>query len=368
EEYGNIKGRYVCLDVHKAPFRNANGEVVGIVGSARDVTERQRIDRELQQYRLGLEELVQQRTVELVATEARASHILQSSADGLLGVDREGLITFINPAACRMFGYAPEQAIGRSAHALLHGKKADGSPYPAEECPGHAALAAGKPRRIDNEVLWHADGHGIPVMYAMYPMTRDGVHTGTVVSIVDMTVQHAAAQAREEALLAAENLARVRREFLANMSHEIRTPLNGVLGFAQIGMRNAGHPEKAHNAFEKIITSGNVLLGVINDILDFSKIDAGKIVIEQTEIDLSTVLEEVIDMVGARARGKQIELRLDRVADFPRACKGDALRLRQVLLNLLSNAIKFTEDGMVTLSSSLREGKLVFAVTDTGIG
>jgi PAS domain S-box-containing protein len=368
EEFGNVKGRYICLDVHKAPFRNANGEVVGIVGSARDVTERQRISRELEQYRMGLEELVQQRTAELVATEARASHILQSSADGLIGLDRAGLITFINTAACSMFGYTPEQAIGRSAHLLLHGRKPDGSPYPEKECPGNAVLTSGQPQRIDNEIFWHADGHGIPVMYALHPMIKDGEHAGTVISVVDMTAQRAAAQAREEALAAAENLARVRREFLANMSHEIRTPLNGVLGFAQIGMRNASQPEKAHNAFEKIITSGNVLLGVINDILDFSKIDAGKIVIEQTDVDLSMLLEEVIDLVGARARGKQIELRLDKAADFPRTCKGDALRLRHVLLNLLSNSVKFTEAGTVTLSASLRQGQLVFSVTDTGIG
>lgn len=348
--------------------RTADGAPVFAVGTSMNVTVSKRNALELEQHRHRLEELVAQRTAELMATEARASHILESSADGLFGVDPVGKIVFINPAACAMLGYAPDAVIGRSAHDLFHHSRADGSCFPAAECPGQAALLSGEPRRVDNEVYWHADGHAIPVMYSMHPMMQNGVHTGTVVSVVNMTEQRAAALAREAALAAAENLARMRREFLANMSHEIRTPLNGVLGFAQIGMRNAGNAEKAHNAFEKIITSGNLLLGVINDILDFSKIDAGKVVIERAEVDLSALIDEVIDLVGPRARNRQIELRVDRAADFPRTCTGDALRLRQVLLNLLSNAVKFTETGTVTLSASMRNGRLAFAVTDTGIG
>jgi signal transduction histidine kinase len=76
------------------------------------------------------------------------------------------------------------------------------------------------------------------------------------------------------------------------MSHEIRTPMNGVLGFANIGYRNYQDSEKSRNAFEKILTSGNQLLGVVNEILDFSKIDAGKLQIEATEMSIGEVLEQ----------------------------------------------------------------------------
>ncbi|HYN79057.1 MAG TPA: ATP-binding protein, partial [Lamprocystis sp. (in: g-proteobacteria)] len=323
---------------------------------------------ELEQYRLHLEDLVQQRTAALIETEAKASHILASSADGLYGVDADGLITFINPAACTLLGYRPEQVVGHCAHDRFHHSRPDGSPYPVQECPSHNALRLGRETRIDNEVYWHADGHAIPVMYAIHPMLHNGAVTGAVISFVDMTTQRAAALAREQALIAAENLARVRSEFLANMSHEIRTPMNGVLGFAQIGCRNYQDSEKARNAFEKILTSGNRLLGVINDILSFSKIEAGKLTIEAISFSLDEALAHAIELIADRARAKGLDLRLARAPNLPASCIGDPLRLGQVLLNLLSNAVKFTQSGQVILSAARQGDQLVFQVSDTGIG
>ena len=368
EEYGNIKGKYLCLEVHKSPFFNEDGEIIGTVGSARDVTDRKKIEAELEQHRQHLEELVQQRSAALVATEAKASHILQSTADGLYGVDASGHITFINPAACRMLGRRAEDVIGRSAHALFHHSRPDGSSYPADECPAQQAFRSGRQVRIDDEVYWHADGHAIPVMYAVHPSIENGQNAGAVVSFVDFSVQRAAAEARERALIAAEHLAQVKSEFLANMSHEIRTPLNGVLGFAQIGSRSYQDSEKSLNAFRKIIASGTQLLGVVNDILDFSKIEAGKLRIEQTETFLHETIDSALDLVNDRAIAKGLELRLKKAPDLPESCSSDPLRIGQVLLNLLSNAIKFTDVGTVTLAASRAGEKLVFRVTDTGIG
>ena len=368
EEFGNIKGRLTYLDVHKAPFLNEKGDVIGTVGSARDITERKRTEAELERHRLHLEELVQQRTSELLATEARAARILDSAADGLYGVDSESRITFINPAACRMLGYTPEQAVGRSAHELFHHSRPDGSPYPATECIARQAWRQGRESRVDDETYWHADGHAVPVILASRPIVEQDRVVGAVVSVVDTTVQRAAAQAREKALIAAENLARARSEFLANMSHEIRTPMNGVLGFANIGYRNYKDSEKARNAFEKIIASGNQLLGVVNEILDFSKIDAGKLHIEETEMSVGEVLEQSLALVADRARAKGLDLRLEKRGELPDSCVSDPLRIGQVLLNLLSNAVKFTEAGRVTLAATCVDRQLVFRVTDTGIG
>ena len=164
EEFGNIKGKLTYLEVHKAPFLNEEGNVIGTVGSARDITERKRIEGELERHRLHLEELVQQRTSELLATEARASRILDSAADGLYGVDSESRVTFINPAACRMFGYTAEQVVGRLAHDLFHHSRPDGSPYPAAECVARQAWQKGFESRVNDETYWHADGHAVPVM------------------------------------------------------------------------------------------------------------------------------------------------------------------------------------------------------------
>ena len=332
------------------------------------LAEAERREGALKQHHDHLEELVLQRTNELLATEARASHILESTADGLYGVDRKGIITFINPAACALLGYRAEEVIGRPGHAQFHHSKPDGSPYPVHECPSHSALLLGQGVRVDNEVYWHADGHPLPVMYAIHPMLQEGNTVGAVISFVDMSEQRAAAQARERALSAAESLARVRSEFLANMSHEIRTPLNGVLGFAEIGQRHYQNPEKARDAFAKIILSGTRLLGVINDVLDFSKIEAGKLTIEQTEVRLADVVAHALDLVRDRAEAKGLALRVVLAADLPETCVSDPLRIGQVLLNVLSNAVKFTEQGSVILALTRQSDQLLFSVADSGIG
>jgi len=346
-----------------------DGTISGAVNVFRDICERKKAESELDQYRSHLEKLVQQRTSELLQTEARASHILHSSADGLYGTDRNGMIIFVNAAGCSMLGYqTADQLIGHSPHVLFHHTKADGSPYPAEECPSLNALTKGEKVRVDNEVYWHADGHPVPVMYATHPMRQDGEIIGAVTSFVDVTEQRAAAKAREQALIAAETLARMRSEFLANVSHELRTPLNGILGFAEIGHRNYQNAEKARESFAKIKLSGDRLLGVVQDVLDFSHIDAGKLAIEKVKMSPVNVVEQAMDVVRDRALAKHLELHGNLASNLPTACLGDPLRIGQVLLNLLSNAIKFTDDGSVTVSAALQNKELVFRVADTGIG
>ena len=362
------EGVSIWLRTSKVPLRNQDNRIIGVLGIYEDITAQKQAEAELEQYRRHLEELVQERTTALLQTEAKASLILQSSADGLYGVDREGLITFINPAACQLLGYSAESVVGCSAHGVFHHHHPDGSPYPLETCPSHAAICRGREVRVDDEVYWHADGHAVPVMFAVHPLILNGENSGAVISFVDMSEQRAASLAREKALLAAENLARARSEFLSNMSHEIRTPINGVLGFAEIGYRNYQNSEKAKNAFDKILSSGKRLLGVINDILDFSKIEAGKLNVEKTTVLLQEVIEQDVGIVRELALAKGLELRIELDPGLPESCIGDPLRISQVLLNLLSNAVKFTELGRVTLSAACREESLIFRVTDTGIG
>ncbi|MDD2740768.1 MAG: ATP-binding protein [Rhodocyclaceae bacterium] len=333
-----------------------------------DISERKKQEVELEGYRANLEDLVKERTKALMQTEARTSHILDSSADGLYGTDMQGRITFINPAACKMLGYSSEQAIGKDAHPLFHHSYPDGKPYPEMFCPNLAALQQGEVIRVDNEVFWHADGQALPVMYSVHPMWHEGKIIGAVTSFVDVSVQRAAAQAREQALMAAETLARMRSEFLSNVSHELRTPLNGILGFASIGYRNYQNADKARNAFAKIQDSGNRLFEVVSDILDFSDIDTGQLTITQTRISLSELIEQVVEVIHDRALAKHLDLLLDLSPTLPNDCIGDLLRIKQVLLKLLSNAVKFTEAGSVSLSIALIGDQLQFRVSDTGIG
>ena len=119
--------------------------------------------------------------------EERTRLILESSAEGIFGTDIEGQVTFVNPAACRMLGFAAEELIGQPSHATFHHHRPDGSDYPKEECPMYAAYKQGKPSRIDDECLWRKDGTGLPVEYGATPMLKDGVIVGAVISFSDIT-------------------------------------------------------------------------------------------------------------------------------------------------------------------------------------
>jgi signal transduction histidine kinase len=176
--------------------------------------------------------------------------------------------------------------------------------------------------------------------------------------------ENALMQAKEEA----ERLARVKSEFLANMSHEIRTPMNGVLGMAHVGKRRAAGNPTIEDAFDKILNSGNLLLGIINDILDFSKLDAGMMKIENTKVDLSRITQEIVELLQERAHVKGLDLVVKLAPDLPMHCRSDPLRLKQIMLNLLSNAIKFTEAGSAELSVAREQDSLLLKVSDTGIG
>jgi signal transduction histidine kinase len=216
-------------------------------------------------------------------------------------------------------------------------------------------------------VYWHADGHAISVSYATHPMVKNGEIIGAVTSFIDTSEQRAASEAREQALIEAEKLARIQR---VPGQHEPRDPhaAQRGAGFANIGLRNSGNPEKAQASFSKILASGQHLLGVINDILDFSKIEAGKFVIEQTEVCLGDVIRQTCDMLAGSIEAKQLVLKLDIAPDLPPVCISDPLRIGQVLLNILSNAVKFTESGSVALSVVHDAQAVFFAVSDSGIG
>jgi PAS domain S-box-containing protein len=352
----------------KCPMFGPSGELVGVLGIGHNITEHKRLETELEAYGKTLAERVEARSRELMEMEQRATSILQSSAAGLYGVDGEGRIIFINRAACTLLGVTESTAIGAVAHTLFHHRRADGSPYPIDECPTHLAMREGVVAENHTDTYWCANGQSLPVMVWIHPLLEDGRHVGAVVSFVDVTEQREAEAAKTRALEAAEQLARVRSEFVANMSHEIRTPLNGILGFSEIGLRNMDNPEKLRNALAKVKTAGQHLRGVIDDVLDFSKIEAGKLQTESINVPLHASLEEVVNLMHDAAQGKGLTLSLEKSPDLPATCLGDPLRLRQVLLNLLSNAVKFTESGRVALTAGLSRGELLLRVVDTGIG
>jgi signal transduction histidine kinase/ActR/RegA family two-component response regulator len=185
---------------------------------------------------------------------------------------------------------------------------------------------------------------------------------------LELTVQERT-RALEEALVVMEDALRAKGEFLAVVSHEIRTPLNGVLGMAQLMMMTTMSDEQRHYV-DTIQSSGEMLLALINDILDLSKMESGKLSLDARPVDVRTVAREVVQMLNPQAQTKSLYLTADIAEDVLPYFKGDAMRLKQVLINLVGNAIKFTQRGGVKIIVRMQQdGRwLQCQVRDTGIG
>jgi two-component system sensor histidine kinase/response regulator len=344
-------------------------------------------DAELRQAREDLERRVNERTIELeqeVADRQRAQEalresegrirlLLDSTAEAIFGIDREGRCSFCNPATLRLLRYETgDTLLGRDAHVAMHHSYADGTPYPIEDCPIVDSRLKGVGVHSDEEVFWRADGTCFPVEYWAYPVRKEGEVVGAVITFLDITARKRTQAALLEAKEAAEAASRAKSEFLANMSHEIRTPMNGIIGMTELALDTSLTPEQ-RDYLSLVKSSADSLLHVINDILDFSKIEAGKMELERTEFGIRDLFKDTLRTLAVRADKKGTEVTVRVSPNIPATVIGDPTRLRQLLVNLVGNAIKFTEGGCISVNaerdpSSDSEVLLHISVSDTGIG
>ncbi|MGM9491121.1 response regulator [Ideonella sp. YS5] len=186
-------------------------------------------------------------------------------------------------------------------------------------------------------------------------------------------LQSGMVQTERAARHAAEAANRAKSEFLAGMSHELRTPLNAVLGYAQLLSMDGGLSPRQAKGLNTIHQSGQHLLELINDILDLARIEAGRTELNPAPVNVSELLQTVVNLMRVKADEKSLAFVFDAGAGLPGAVLADERRLRQVLLNLLGNAIKFTDSGTVTLGASAEtrgpsQVLLRLDVEDTGVG
>ncbi len=350
-------GEFIWETSSISPIINKEGQITHYVSVKTDITERRRIEREL------------------FESENRIRLILNSTAEGIYGLDTQGNCTFINESALQILGYSSiEEVIGKNMHNLIHHHHENGNLYPVEECNIYKAFHEGTGTHIDNEVLWRTDGSYFPSEYWSYPQYLDGEIIGAVVTFIDITQRKEFEKQLKKAKEEAEKANKTKSEFLANMSHEIRTPMNSIIGFSELLEKSITTP-KHKNYIQAIRSSSQSLLALINDILDLSKIEANKLDIHLEPVNIIKLTQEIQSIFSLKIAEKKLEFKLYIEESIPESLLLDELRIRQVCFNLIGNAIKFTHEGFICISIKQIPHNdqpnmldLIIGVEDTGIG
>jgi len=342
-------GQQTVVEALKTPFCDANRQPLGVVGIARDISDRKQMEAELARERDYLQTL------------------FEYNGTANLIVSPERIMLKVNVQLCEIFGYTEAELQGQSVR-LLH---LDQQHYEAwaptflQARDGRTHLQAEYPlRRKDGSTIWG-------FLTGVRMQLPDGT-TGVVWSIIDITERKQAEEVLLAAKDAAESASRAKSEFLANMSHEIRTPMNGVIGMAHLLRTTELTPEQ-ERYLTNIENSSSTLVTLISDILDLSRIEAGRMVLDKADFSLRSCIEELLagQQYAIHQKGLSITTEID--PRVPELVRGDQLRTRQILMNLLGNAIKFTDQGTITVTVQVDDTpaellQVQLTIADSGIG
>ncbi|HWR02447.1 MAG TPA: PAS domain S-box protein [Humidesulfovibrio sp.] len=352
EECGQNRGRFEIYEVRKAPFVNDQGVVIGVVGAARNITERKAAEDAL------------------ARSEERFRTLAQVSPVGIFQATIDGRCTYVNASWTAISGFPRSQALGlRWLKALEPAdRKTTLEGFRETIRSGEDFVAEFRLRAPGERGIW------VLVRAAAMRDAR-GELTGFVGALTDITDRKHAEDTLRRAKAAAEAATQAKAQFLANMSHEIRTPLAGVIGTTRL-LAQTRLDEEQRRLADMAVESGRALLGVVNDILDFSKIEAGRMPLRPAPFALRSCLDTVTGPSALLARERGLSFTVRVAPDVPDALVGDEARLGQVLRNLLGNALKFTETGGVNVEVSQDRARnaadghvrLCFSITDTGCG
>ena len=320
------------------------------------------------------EALVLERTQALGASlallEAREDElrlILDSTAEGLYGLDLEGRCTFCNRALARMLGRPdPAGLVGLNMHRVTHHTRADGTPYPEADCQIFKAFREGRGTHADREVLWRADGTSFPAEYWSYPQWREGRVVGAVVTVIDISERILAE--RHNAKLQAQYQQAQKMESLGSLAggvaHDMNNVLAAILGFASANVELQPPGSQSRRAFEIIGKAANRGAALVKGLLSFSRRSAA----EARELDLNTLLAEEILLLERTTLAK-VRMNLDLAPDLG-LVRGDGDALTHAFMNLFINAVDaMAGGGTLTLRTRNLGGDWVeVRVEDTGEG
>ncbi|MDH4162140.1 MAG: response regulator [Nitrospirota bacterium] len=315
---------------------------MALIPLEQEIALRQQAEKRLQEAHDALETKVRERTAdlereleerkrveaELVRKEERVHLLLNSTAEGIYGIDTNGGCTFCNPSGLRMLAYEREaDVIGRNMHTLIHHKRPDGTPYPEQDCKIYQAFRTTQPCHVENEVFWRSDGSRVPVEYWSYPLFEKGAVIGAVVTFIDIS-----ARKRLETQLVQSQKMEAIGTLAGGVAHDFNNILTAIIGYGSILQRKMGDEDPLKKNVHNILDSAQRAARLTKSLLTFGR----KQVMAPLPVDLNSVVRRVEKLLVPLI-GEDVELRTD-LSEADLVVKADAGQIEQVLMNLAANA------------------------------
>ncbi|MDX2093745.1 MAG: PAS domain S-box protein [Kofleriaceae bacterium] len=345
DSFTRLDGTVQWLRWEVRPWRDAKGEVGGLVVFSEDITERKIRQVALAEQRRLYKTVTDNATLALFITDSRQQCV------------------FMNPAAVQLTGFSFEEVQGRPLHAMIHHTRPDGRPYPLEECPIDRALPTRNQERGE-DLFVHKDGHFYPVAFTASPIVENGKAVGTVIEVRDTTIEKEVERQLRQAVA-------LRDEFLSVASHELRTPLT-ALGLQlerlkKLVVRVAdGDKQKALKNLDTAIRQTDRLESLVAGLLNVSRIAEGRLQVHASRFDLRSVVEEMVDHLSALLARARCEVRVHMGHEATGAW--DRERLDEALVNLLGNAIKYGQGKPIEVTVDADSDWAILSIKDHGIG
>jgi PAS domain S-box-containing protein len=338
-------GRFFIEDITSSPIKDELGKVTSIVEVRRDVTERIKLQKEIEE------------------TKDFLNSVIESSPDAIITADLNGIITSWSKGAEELYGYKAEEIVGKSIVDL----------YPPElkeqRLKWIELLLQGKKIRNKRTKIFRKDGKLVDISLSL-SLLRDseGKPIGTVGISKDISKEVEAENSLREAYERLKELDKMKDNFLSTVSHELRTPLTSILGSLDLLFDDKSLGKKQREILEIGIKEATRLDKLIGDILDLTGIEDKLARLSHEDIIVEKLVDEAIEEIRPQALGKNISLEKDIQKGLP-SIRGDREQLKRALTNLLSNAVKFNKrEGRVKIEVFGGDNSIKISVSDTGIG
>lgn len=339
-------GHAVLLELNERPYFEED-RIAGIIGVARDITDRARAETALRE------------------SEQRLQSVLDNSPAVIYLKDLEGRYILVNRRFTDIFHMVRDAIVGKTDCEIFSKETAE-----AFQKNDRLVLEAGEP--IEFEEVAPLDDGLHTYISLKFPLFN---HAGSPYAVcgisTDISERKKVAQELARAKEAAETANRAKSIFLANMSHELRTPFTAMLGAAE---QLAGKPDTPPDSrrLDMILRNGRLLLALVDDLLDLSRAETGKLEINRMNCSLQEIIEDALAATRSQHVRAAVDFRVRYETPLPRLVHTDPTRLKQALINLIANALKFTENGHVwvrlRVDQDSPEPRLSVAVEDTGTG